>query len=157
MKQEQWTPQAPTRRPAGREQGATRADVELVTPKLTRLAAPKIVTPKPPPTDAKALDRVRLLAGLLVAKGRIEVTRAADAYFAAGHALDLSDQAPHLQLLEHADEGRVRDALVVLTDILCREPARHRPVLEQRITRIEATAEEVVTRDAAKALRRSLH
>lgn len=157
MKQEQWTPQAPVRRAAGRDQATGRADVALVTPKLTRLAAPKIVTPKPPPTDAKTLERARLLAALLAAQGRAAVTQAGDQFFAAGFTLDLSDQAPHLQLLEHASEVRVRDALEALGHILRREPARHRPVLEQRVARIEETAEEAPTRDAAAALRRALH
>ena len=37
-----------------------------------------------------------------------------------------------------------------------REPAKRRPVLEQRLKRLEEFADETATRDAAAALRRKL-
>lgn len=162
MKQESWsTPSGTTKRanPAPSPRAARpvpRADVALVAPKLTKLVTTKIIAPKPPSTDPKTLERARLLSALLLAKGRADVTRAADAFFSGGHMLDRREQEPHLQLLEHADEGRVRDAITALADILTRDPAMHRPVLERRLSRIEESADERVTRDAAEALRRTL-
>ena len=132
------------------------SNVALVAPKLTKLVTTKIIAPKPQATDPKTLERARFLAALLLAKGRADVTRAAEAFFTAGHALDRRDQEPHLQLLEHADEGRVREAIAALADILSRDPVQHRPVLERRLSRIEESADEPTTRAAAEALRRSL-
>ena len=155
MKQESWsTSPTPARRVLTR--APIRADVALVAPKLTKLVTTKIIAPKPRSTDPKALERERLLGALLLAKGRADVTRTADAFFAAGHTLDRRDQEPHLQLLEHADEARVRDAIAALADILTRDAAEHRPVLERRLSRIGESADERATRDAAEALRRTL-
>jgi hypothetical protein len=156
MKQESWSHPAipPSSRRDTTESRRARADVALVAPKLTKLVTTKIIAPRPPATDPKTLERARLLSSLLLAKGRADVTRAAEAFFAAGHALDRRDQEPHLQLLEHADEGRVREAVAALADILSRDPVQHRPVLERRLSRIAETADERTTRDAADALRR---
>jgi hypothetical protein len=137
-----------------------RADVALVAPKLTKLAPTKIITPRTvglgtARLDGPALERERLLVALLNAKSRTDVTRAANALFAAGHEPS-AEQEHHLQLLEHLDEERVRAAILALGAILDREPARHRPVLEQRLRRIEETAEDRETRASAAALRRSI-
>jgi hypothetical protein len=56
--------------------------------------------------------------------------------------------------LEHFDEARVRDAMAVLQDLVQKEPTLKRPVFEQRLRRLEEYADEVSTREAAKALRR---
>lgn len=127
----------------------------LVAPKLTKLIQTKIVVPRGPSTDPQAVQRERLVAAVLSAQSRPAVTQAVDALLAAGHALP-EDQELHLQVLEHADEGRVRASIDALAAILGREPAKRRPVLEQRLKRLELFAEEPATREAATALRRKL-
>lgn len=136
----------------GRHLADTRAPVE---PKLTKLFNTKIVTPRPPSTDPTVLERERLLAALLAAGDRASVTRITEALLAAGHSIPETQEA-HLQVLEHTDEARVRASLSVLDVILAREPAKRRPVLEQRLKRLEESAEELSTREAATALRRKL-
>lgn len=126
-----------------------------VAPKLTRLFQPKIVVPRAPSTDPVVLERERLVAMLLLAEGRHAISAAAEAIVRAGHGLP-ETQEVHLQLLEHSDEARVREAIAALDAILSREPARRRPVLEQRLRGIEQYADEPATRDAATALRRKL-
>ena len=64
------------------------------------------------------------------------------------------EQTLQVQLLEHFDESRVRDAMTALHELVQKEPPLKRPVFEQRLRRLEEYAEEASTRDAAKALRR---
>ena len=159
MKQEQWTttPEgAPTRVRSSNGRRAPRTDVAMVAPKLTKLVTTKIIAPKTVTKDAKTLERERMLAALLAAKARPDITRATEAFYAAGHALDLRDQEPHLQILEHQEEERVRAAIQALTTIFETEAPKHRPLLEQRLTRIEQLAEESATRQAASSLRRKI-
>jgi len=124
-------------------------------PKLTKLFQPKIVALRGPSTDPKVLERERLVAALVAAQGRPAVTSATTTLLSAGHDLP-ETQDVQLQLLEHADEARVRTAIEALSVILAREPARRRPVLEQRLKRLEECADDVSTRDAAAVLRRKL-
>jgi hypothetical protein len=126
-----------------------------VEPKVTKLFNTKIVTPRPPSTDPSVIERERLVAALLGAVDRMSVTRVTEALFAAGHSVPETQEA-HLQILEHTDEARVRASLSVLDAILAREPAKRRPVLEQRLKRLEESAEDLSTRQAATALRRKL-
>lgn len=160
MKQEEWTstpdggPRSSSRSHSGRR--APRTDVSVVPPKLTKLVTTKIIAPKAVTKDAKTLERERLLAALLAAKARPDITRATEAFHAAGHALDLREQEPHLQILEHEDEARVRQAMQSLSTIFETETPKHRPLLEQRLARIEQLAEEGATRQAASALRRKI-
>ena len=126
-----------------------------VEPKLTRLAAPKIVQAKGPDRDPKSLERARMVDALLAAQGPSAVTRAADALAAAGHEVP-DEQEPWLQLLEHASEEAVQRAIESLARLLAIEPPRRLPLLEQRLLRIEEHAELTDTRAAAGTLRRSL-
>lgn len=126
-----------------------------VEPKLTKLFTTKIITPPAPSTDPKVLERERLVAALLHASDRTTVTRATEALLAAGHEIPATQEA-HLQVLEHTDEARVRASLEVLDSILALEPVKRRPVLEQRLKRLEEFADEKATRDAASVLRRKL-
>lgn len=148
-------PRREPRRDVGRTQNT---DVALVAPKLTKLVATKIITPRMQSRDPRVLERERLLLALEGAQGRFDITRATDAFFAAGHELDLErdGQEPHLQILEHDDESRVRQSMRALEELLGRELAKHRPVLEQRVMRIEEHAEEASTRLAAASLRRKI-
>ena len=61
-----------------------------------------------------------------------------------------------LQLLEHVDEALAREAVVALGRILSAEPPQKRPILEQRLRRLEDSADDEATRSAAAELRRSL-
>lgn len=138
--------------PGARVRGRT---TQPVAPKLTKLFSTKIVTPRAPSTEPRVLERERMVAALLVASDRTSVTRTTEALLSAGH--DIPDtQEAHLQVLEHSDEQRVRASLAALDVILSREPAKRRPVLEQRLKRIEEFAEDRATRESAAALRRKL-
>ena len=65
-------------------------------------------------------------------------------------------QEVQLQLLEHFDEELALQAINALAQLLEVEPPLKRPVLEQRLRRIEEYAEDVQTSEAAAALRRAL-
>ncbi len=126
-----------------------------VAPKLTRMANPKIVVPRAPDADPRAIERARMLDVLCAAQGPTAVSRALDALLAAGHAMP-DEQEPWLAALEHVDEQRVIEALTALGRLLSSEPPRRRPVLEQRLLRLEAHGELAETRALAATLRRSL-
>ncbi len=106
------------------------------------------------PTDPRDVERDRLLERLRVAEGRPAVTRAAQELARGGFELPADDQIVFLQLLEHSDEERVRDAISRLEAILSAEPVRRFTVLESRLRRLEELADEGPTREAARALRR---
>lgn len=105
--------------------------------------------------DAQLRERERLLARLLASEGRSSITRAADDYVRAGFDFPV-DQRVQLQLLEHLDETLARASLGALAEILAREPPLKRPIFEQRLRRLEDSAEEEATRKAAADLRRQL-
>jgi hypothetical protein len=65
-------------------------------------------------------------------------------------------QDVQIQLLEHENEHRARDAVFAMAELLQREAPIKRPVLDQRLRRLEEWAEDPITRDAAGALRRSM-
>jgi hypothetical protein len=122
-------------------------------------AAPKravrIVQPSAGGLDERERERERLLARLLAAEGRSAVTRTANDYAGGGFEFP-RDQALQLKLLEHLDEDVVRCAIAALTELLAGEAVTKRPLLEQRLKRLEDAADEPATRDAAAALRKSL-
>ena len=97
----------------------------------------------------------RLLTRLLSSEGRGAITHAANALLDAGVEFPL-EQSVQLQLLEHADERRAESAVAALSRLLARETPIKRPVLEQRLRRLEEYAEDARTRDAAATLRRAL-
>ena len=61
-----------------------------------------------------------------------------------------------LQLLEHFNEAHAREAVEVLSRLLEKEPPIKRPVLNQRLRRLEEYADEAGTREAAAQLRRTI-
>jgi hypothetical protein len=107
------------------------------------------------PSDEAERNRQRLLARLMASDGRGAITRAAKEYKQAGFEFPL-EQAVQLQLLEHFDEEYARAALEALTYLLEREPPLKKPVLEQRLRRLEEYAEESQIRERAAELRRAL-
>ena len=115
----------------------------------------RIVATSSQAADAGRVERERLLARFMGSQGRAMISRAADECRRAGVEFP-REQAVQLQLLEHVDEALARDAIAVLGEILAAEPAAKRPILEQRLRRLEDTADEAATRSAAAELRRAL-
>lgn len=130
--------------------------VEDQTPAPLPKTAARIVLPPNPDADPKNAERRRLLGKVLTATGPAAITKAADAFMQAGFVFP-EDQETYLQLLEHTSEEVVRNAIVKLTDIFAGQLPKRKPVLEQRLRRIEEQADDDATRDAARALRRTLH
>src|SRR5262245_2231161 len=113
----------------------------------------RIVLAPPPQADERAAERQKLLGRLLVAEGRPSVSKAADAFLAAGFVFP-EEQDVYLQLLEHAREEHVRTAIGMLDTLLAGEQPKRRAVLESRLRRTEQFAEDAATREAAANLRR---
>lgn len=115
----------------------------------------RIVLTPPPQADPRAQDRQRLLHKLLHAEGRPAITKAANELFKHGFALP-QEQDVYLQLLEHTNEDRVREAIEALATILLAEVPKRRAVLQSRLRRIEEYAEDPTTRTAATDLWRQV-
>lgn len=149
---------------------APSSDARAARAALEALFAPKQATPPPPPTkrdSAKMVvarkkedgpreaERARLVDRLMAAVGRSAITRAADDLARAGLLPD-DRQEVHLQLLEHADEARVREALGALGRRLDAEPPHRRAVMEARVRRLESDADDPETRALAAAIKKKL-
>jgi hypothetical protein len=105
--------------------------------------------------DERDKLRLRLLQKLMLSEGRGAISRAAEEY--RDNDFDFpEEQEVQLQLLEHFNEARARDAVAVLERLLQREPPIKRPVLDQRLRRLEEYADEPATRDSAAQLRRAI-
>ena len=91
----------------------------------------------------------------MASDGRAMISRTADDCRRGGVEFPL-EQAVQLQLLEHVDETQARSAIAALGQILAAEPPLKRPILEQRLRRLEDTADDEATRTAAAELRRAL-
>jgi hypothetical protein len=116
----------------------------------------RIVLPPAPDADPKHAERRRLLGKFLTATGSASISKAANAFLAAGFDFP-EDQETHVQMLEHVDEERVRESIAKLVSIFAGELPKRRPIIEQRLRRIEDQADDLDTRQAAAALRRMLH
>jgi len=106
-------------------------------------------------SDEREQLRVRLLSRLMGCEGRGAVSRAANEYREAGFDFP-REQEVQLQLLEHFDEERARDAIAVLAELLEDQAPIKKPVFEQRLRRLEEYADEPATRAAAARLRRGI-
>jgi len=115
----------------------------------------RIVLAPPPQADPQAAERQRLLAKLLAAEGRPAISKSANDFVRAGFTFP-AEQDVQLQLLEHADEDRVRSAIDALGSLLVAELPKRRTVLDSRLRRIEQFAEDDDTRVAAERLRRTV-
>jgi hypothetical protein len=123
-------------------------------PEPQRRAA-RIITLGMGALDERRMERQRLLSRLLSCQGRGAISRAADEFLRNG--FDLPDeQEVHLQLLEHFDESRARESLLTMTRLLQEQPPIKKPVLDQRLRRLEEHADEAVTRTLAADLRRAI-
>jgi hypothetical protein len=138
-------PEAPSAASAGSEAtlpvGVRRRAVRIV--KL----ADNVLTPGN--REQQLLDR------LVRSQGRGAISRAADDLW-EGKFVAPKRQEIQIQLLEHENETRARDAVFAMAELLQREAPIKRPVLDQRLRRLETSAEDPITRDAAGALRRSM-
>jgi hypothetical protein len=103
--------------------------------------------------DERENERLRLIGKLLRSEGRVAISRAANDLTAAGFDFPVA-QDVQLQLLEHFDEGRAYQALQHLSELLKVEPPIKRPLFEQRLRRLEESADETATRETARELRR---
>jgi len=131
---------------AERLNGAGRVDVRRRVARIVKAAE-----------QAAAPDNreQRLLERLMRSQGRVAISRAADELW-EGKFKAPRQQEVQIQLLEHENEHRARDAVFVMAELLQRESPVQRPVLDQRLRRLEEFAEDPITRDAARALRRSM-
>ncbi|HWO12564.1 MAG TPA: hypothetical protein VNN80_23870 [Polyangiaceae bacterium] len=96
-----------------------------------------------------------LLDRLVSSQGRGAISRAANDLWESKIVVP-KRQEIQIQLLEHENEVRARDAVFAMAELLQREAPIKRPVLDQRLRRLETSAEDPITRDAAGALRRSM-
>jgi hypothetical protein len=124
------------------------------TPEPARRAA-RIVKLGGGAADDRERERLKLLGRLMASQGRGPITRAADEFLQHGFELP-NEQEVHLQLLEHFDESRARESLEAISLLLDEQPPIKKPVLDQRLRRLEEHADESVTRELAADLRRSL-
>ena len=131
---------------AERAPGAGRVDVRRRVARIVKAAE-----------QAAAPDNreQRLLERLMRSQGRVAISRAANDLW-EGKFKAPRQQEVQIQLLEHENEHRARDAVFVMAELLQRESPVQRPVLDQRLRRLEEFAEDPITRDAARALRRSM-
>ena len=97
----------------------------------------------------------QLIDRLMRSQGRGAISRAANDLW-EGKFVAPRKQEIQIQLLEHENETRARDAVFIIAELLQREAPIQRPVLDQRLRRLEQSAEDPITRDAAGALRRSM-
>lgn len=105
--------------------------------------------------DDQARLRERLLNRLLQSEGRSAISLAVDELLRHEFAVP-EEQDAQLQLLEHVNETYARQAICVMERLLRAEPPFKRPILEQRLRRLEEEADEAETRLQAAALRKRL-
>jgi hypothetical protein len=114
----------------------------------------RIIQATPAAGDFEA-TRYRLLQRLLDADGRIAITRAAEAL--REQQIDVPEEQEHqVQLLDHNDERRAREAITVISRLLERQTPKKRPIMERRLRRLEQEADEPETREGARALLKTI-
>lgn len=106
-------------------------------------------------TDEREKLRLRLLERLMLSETRGAISRAANDYTEAGFSFP-EEQPVQLQLLEHFDEERARDAIAVLARLLEQDAPHKKPILIQRLRRLEEYADDPTVRAAAERLRRAI-
>ncbi len=115
----------------------------------------RIVQLRSTETDERETQRRRLLDRLMSSEGRGAISRAASDYREAGFEFP-EEQEVQLQLLEHFNEELACAAVDVLARLLADATPIKRPVLEQRLRRLEEYADDPATREAAATLRRTI-
>lgn len=115
----------------------------------------RIVQASTAEVDDRERLRRRLLERLAVSEGRHAISKVVNELRECDFTVP-REQALQLQLLEHEDESLVRSGIQTLSELIQNEPPLKRPVLEQRLRRLEEYADEPATRDAARLLRRQI-
>ena len=134
----------PLEQPARPENGNGRRERTARIVQITRGSA-----------DDRERERQRLMDRLMASETRGAITRAANDYAGAGFQFP-EEQPVQLQLLEHFDEERAMGAIEVLARLTESEAPFKKPILEQRLRRLEEYADEIATREAAAELRRAI-
>lgn len=130
---------------------------EKIEQMMPSVKMPKVVEAAAPtdPLATPGTKRQDLLRKLGAAQGSKAISDVLDAFFKHGFTLP-DDQEVYLQMLEHRDESRVREAIEKLDGLLAGQLPKRKPVLVQRLKRLEEVAEEDATREAALTLRRKV-
>jgi hypothetical protein len=118
-------------------------------------ARPAKIVSVPTRDDPRREERDKRLAKLMAAEGRLAVTKACEAYLNAKLELPVTQEVM-LTLLDHDRDDRVGFAIASLSTLLDEEAPQRRAVLEARLRRLEADAENADIRAAAEALRKKL-
>lgn len=105
--------------------------------------------------DDATARRERLLERLILSEGRSAISRVANELLDGPEALP-ETQEVQLQLLEHIDERRAKEAMTVLERLWSSQSPIKRPILDQRLRRLEAEADDAEIRAQAAQLRRTL-
>jgi hypothetical protein len=127
--------------------------IEKMIPTVT---LPRVVEAKADDPEARvAQKRLDLLRKISTAQNPKAISDTIDTFLGAGFVMP-EDQELYLQMLEHRDEERVREALTRLEHLLAGQLPKRKPVLVQRLKRLEEHAEEDATRAAAAQLRRKV-
>lgn len=105
--------------------------------------------------DDATARRERLLERLILSEGRSAISRVANELLETSEALP-ETQEVQLQLLEHIDERRAKDAMTVLERLWSSQAPIKRPILDQRLRRLESEADDAEIRTMAAQLRRTL-
>ncbi len=129
--------------------------VEAMEKLAPAIRMPKVVETATAVGEPGPNRRQDQLRKILAAQSTKSISDSIDGFLNAGHTLP-DDQEVFLQMLEHRNEDRVRDAIGKLEHLLMGQVPKRKPVLVQRLKRIEEHAEESATRDAAVALRRKV-
>jgi hypothetical protein len=130
--------------------------VEVIEKLMPSLVMPKVVEANADDPEGKAAQkRQSLLLKISNAQNPKQVSDTIDAFLNAGFHLP-DDQETYLQMLEHRSEERVREAISRLEHLLAGQMPKRKPVLVQRLKRIEEHADEEDTRTAAAQLRRKV-
>ncbi len=127
--------------------------VENIEKLVPAISLPRVV--ETAPDAARSNKRQELLRRLTVAQGSKPISDAVEAFLKAGFELP-DDQETFLQILEHRDEERVRNAMTQLERLLAGQLAKRKPVLLQRLKRLEENSDEPETRTMAAELRRKV-
>ena len=127
--------------------------VETIQALVPHANLPRVV--ESAPDVAKSNKRQDLLRRIGAAQGSKAISDSVEAFFNAGFELP-DDQEVFLQMLEHRDEERVRQAIAQLERLLMGQMPKRKPVLVQRLKRLEENADEAQTRDVAAGLRRKV-
>lgn len=105
--------------------------------------------------DDATARRERLLERLILSEGRSAISRVANELLESAEPLP-ETQEVQLQLLEHIDERRAKEAMTVLERLWSSQAPIKRPILDQRLRRLESEADDAEIRTMAAQLRRTL-